>query len=109
VTIAVRGADLGENMSRYLTDRIAGVPGIEVRYHTEVRELAGSRWLERVEVEDRTTKTRETLPAAALVALVGPSRTPSGSPDPCCSTTAATSSPDPGSTGHAAPIAVDRA
>jgi len=71
VTIAVRGADLAENMSRYLTDRIAGLSGIEVRYHTEVRDLAGSRWLERVEVEDRSTQTRETLPAAALVVLVG--------------------------------------
>jgi thioredoxin reductase (NADPH) len=66
-----RGTDLAETMSRYLIDRIAGQPGIEVRYHTEVRSLAGSRWLERVEVEDLTTGTRETLPAAALVVLVG--------------------------------------
>ena len=71
VTVAVRGADLAESMSRYLIDRIAGRPDIEVRYHTEVRDLAGSRWLERVEVQDVTTKTRETLPAAALVVLVG--------------------------------------
>src|SRR5215813_3050135 len=71
ITIAVRGNDLAEAMSRYLIDRIAGRPDIEVRYHTEVRDLDGSRWLERVEVEDVTTKTRETLPAAALVVLVG--------------------------------------
>jgi thioredoxin reductase (NADPH) len=71
VTVAVRGADLAESMSRYLIDRITGLPDIEVRYQTEVRELAGSRWLERVEVEDVTTQTRETLPAAALVVLIG--------------------------------------
>jgi len=71
VTIAVRGTDLAETMSRYLIDRIAGQPDIEVRYHTEVRNLAGSRWLERVEVEDLTTRTREILPATALVVLVG--------------------------------------
>src|SRR5499427_5970643 len=46
VTIAVRGTDLAESMSRYLIDRITGQPDIEVRYHTEVRDLAGSRWLE---------------------------------------------------------------
>src|SRR5215467_12080951 len=71
VTIAVRGTDLAENMSRYLTDRITGRPDIEVRYHTVVRDLDGSQWLERVGVEDLTTKTREALPAAALVVLVG--------------------------------------
>jgi len=71
VTVAVRGTDLAESMSRYLIDRITGLPDIEVRYQTEVRELAGSRWLERVEVEDVTTQTRETLLAAALVVLIG--------------------------------------
>src|SRR5262249_57968729 len=69
VTIAVRGADLAENMSRYLTDRIAGLSGIEVRYDTEGRDLAGSRLLERVEVEDPSTPTRETFPATALLLL----------------------------------------
>jgi thioredoxin reductase (NADPH) len=71
VTVAVRGTDLAESMSRYLIDRITGLPDIEVRYQTEVRELAGSRWLERVEVEDVTTQTRATLLAAALVVLIG--------------------------------------
>jgi thioredoxin reductase (NADPH) len=71
VTVAVRGTDLAESMSRYLIDRITGLPDIEVRYHTEVRELAGSRWLERVGVEDVTTQARETLLAAALVVLIG--------------------------------------
>jgi thioredoxin reductase (NADPH) len=36
-----------------------------------VRDLDGSQWLERVEVEDLTSGTREALPAAALVVLVG--------------------------------------
>jgi len=71
VIMALRGADLAESMSRYLIGRIAGRPDIEVRYHTEVRELVGSRWLERVEVENVATGTRETVRAAALVILVG--------------------------------------
>jgi thioredoxin reductase (NADPH) len=71
VTIAVRGADLAESMSRYLIDRITGRPDIEVRDHTVVRDLHGSQWLERVGVENLTTRAHETLPAAALVVLVG--------------------------------------
>jgi thioredoxin reductase (NADPH) len=71
VTIVIRGSDLAENMSRYLIDRIAGRADIEVRYHSVVRALDGSQRLERIEVEDLTTATRETWPAAALVVLVG--------------------------------------
>jgi Pyridine nucleotide-disulphide oxidoreductase len=93
VTIAVRGTDLAESMSRYLIDRITGRPYIEVRDHTVVRDLHGSQWLERVGVENLTTRAHETLPAAALVVLVGAEPTPDGSPDPSCSTRAATSSP----------------
>ena len=71
VTIAVRGTGLAESMSQYLIGRITGRPDIAVRYRTEVRDLDGSRWLERVEVEDLTTKTRQALPAAALLVLAG--------------------------------------
>ena len=71
VTIVIRGTDLAESMSRYLVDRIAGRGDIEIRYHSVVRALDGSQRLERVEVEDLTTATRETWPAVALVVLVG--------------------------------------
>jgi thioredoxin reductase (NADPH) len=71
VTLIVRGADLADSMSRYLIDRIAGQADIEVRHHSVVRGLDGAQWLERIDVEDTTTKTRQTLPAAALLVLVG--------------------------------------
>jgi|SRR5215469_12738991 len=71
VTMIIRSTDLAESMSHYLIDRIAGRADIKVRYHSVVRELDGAERLERVEVEDTTTKTRETLPAAALIVLVG--------------------------------------
>ena len=71
VTLIIRGDDLADSMSRYLIDRIAGQADIETRYHSVVRGLDGAQWLERVDVEDTTTKTRETLPAAALIILVG--------------------------------------
>jgi thioredoxin reductase (NADPH) len=71
VTIAVRGADLAATMSHYLVKRITGRPDIDVRHRTVVRELSGTQRLERVEVEDITTRKREILPAAALFVLIG--------------------------------------
>jgi thioredoxin reductase (NADPH) len=71
VTMIVRGTDLAESMSHYLIERTTGRADVNVRYHTVVRELGGSQWLERVEVEDATTKAFETLPAAALIILAG--------------------------------------
>ena len=58
-------------MSHYLTERITDRPEIEVRYHSVVRELDGAEWLERIEVEDISGGRRETLPAAALIVLIG--------------------------------------
>jgi thioredoxin reductase (NADPH) len=71
VTIVIRGTDLAESMSHYLIDRIAGRADIEIRHHSVVRALHGSQRLERIEVEDLTTATRATWPAAALIVLVG--------------------------------------
>jgi thioredoxin reductase (NADPH) len=71
VTMIIRGAGLADSMSEYLIQRIAGHADIDVRYHAVVRALGGSQRLEQVEVEDTTTSTRKTLPAAALIILVG--------------------------------------
>jgi len=71
ITIVIRGADLAASMSHYLTDRIAGRSDIEVRYHSVVRGLDGAKWLERIDVEDTTTATCQTVPAAALIVLIG--------------------------------------
>ena len=55
----------------YLTERIADLAGVDVRYGTVVRDVDGAEHLERVHVEDVATGARETLPAAALFVLVG--------------------------------------
>ena len=41
IWLIVRGADLGTSMSRYLVDRISGLPNVEVLTHTEVTGLEG--------------------------------------------------------------------
>jgi thioredoxin reductase (NADPH) len=71
VTIVIRGDDLAASMSRYLIDRIARQPGIEVISRNAVRQLHGADRLQRVVVEDLATSTRRTLAASALFVLIG--------------------------------------
>src|SRR5262249_59702771 len=71
VTVVVRGEGLAASMSQYLIDRIAQHPAITIMSHCAVREVDGTRRLERVVVEDLTTSARQTLAAAALFVLIG--------------------------------------
>jgi thioredoxin reductase (NADPH) len=71
VTLVVREAALGHNMSRYLADRIERMPRVDVRLHTEVRELIGDDRLEAVVAEDTSAGRREQLPCGALFVFIG--------------------------------------
>jgi thioredoxin reductase (NADPH) len=71
LTLVVRERELGENMSRYLADRIVSTPTIEVLAHSEVRELVGEGSLEAVVVEDLETGERRRLDARALFVFIG--------------------------------------
>jgi thioredoxin reductase (NADPH) len=71
VTIVIRGDDLGASMSQYLIDRINRQPAITVMARTAVRELDGTRRLERIIVEDLTSSARRTIAGAALFVLIG--------------------------------------
>jgi thioredoxin reductase (NADPH) len=71
LTLVVRERDLGENMSRYLADRILATPAIEVITHSEVRELIADGALEAVIAEDLGTGERRRLPARTLFVFIG--------------------------------------
>jgi len=58
-------------MSRYLIEQVAGTTRIEVRCHTEVRELLGDDVLEGVVIEDNQTGERCQRRARALFVFVG--------------------------------------
>ena len=98
VALVVREHSLDEFMSRYLADRILRDPRIEVRLHTEVRELVGERGqLEAVVVQDGEDGSRATLPARELMVFIGA--------DPCTGWLAGTVALDSGAyirTGWAA-------
>jgi thioredoxin reductase (NADPH) len=73
VTMVVREADLSENMSRYLIDRVQQIANVEIMLGTEIRELLGDRVLEAVTVEDRQSGAQLTLKARALFVFIGAS------------------------------------
>ena len=73
VLLVVRNERLGQDMSRYLADRIAQTPRITVLSHSEIRELHGHKALTEVVVEDLKTAERHAEPAKALFVFIGSS------------------------------------
>jgi thioredoxin reductase (NADPH) len=71
VYLVVREPTLDRTMARYLRDRIAGEPAVEVLLDHEVRDVEGDDHLDRVAVEDNGSGDRRTLAVGALVVLVG--------------------------------------
>jgi thioredoxin reductase (NADPH) len=71
VYLVVRGHSLAEGMARYLRERIASDPTVEVLLGTEVRALEGDGRLRRVTVEKTATGHRRTLDVGEMVVLVG--------------------------------------
>jgi thioredoxin reductase (NADPH) len=71
VTVMIRGGDLGRTMSRYLIDQLDRNDRVEVRTHTEVRELLGDRSVEDIVVEDNRDGSLTNLEATALFVFIG--------------------------------------
>jgi thioredoxin reductase (NADPH) len=71
VFLIVRAESLAAGMARYLRDRIAHDPAIDVLLGHEVRAVRGGEHLEQVIVEETSTGERQTLPAGAMVVLIG--------------------------------------
>jgi thioredoxin reductase (NADPH) len=71
VTMVVRSPSLGERMSQYLVDQIAGFPNIEVLTSTEVVEVTGSDRVESITLRNTETLVTERRDASALFIFVG--------------------------------------
>ena len=72
VTMAVRGRDLGKAMSRYLVDRIAAHPNVDVRLNTEVVRVEGNEHGElAAAVLTERGGGEERVAARALFACIG--------------------------------------
>ena len=71
VFMLVRGEGLAASMSRYLIDRIAATPNIELRCHCELTRLHGPGPLSGVTWRDRRTGTEEEHPIRNVFLFVG--------------------------------------
>lgn len=71
VTILVRGDSLAARMSQYLIDEINGTPNIDVQPRTEVAHALGNGRLEALALTNNKTGATTTVPASALVVLIG--------------------------------------
>ncbi|SDJ23738.1 FAD-dependent oxidoreductase [Nonomuraea jiangxiensis] len=71
VRMLVRGGDLSESMSRYLIDAIGRTPGIEIMFHTEVRELLGDGSLRAVRAQNNQTRQSIEIETNAMFVFIG--------------------------------------
>jgi thioredoxin reductase (NADPH) len=71
VFLVVRADSLAAGMARYLRDRIAHDPAVDVLLGHEVRAVSGREHLEQVIVEGTRSGERQTLAARAMVVLIG--------------------------------------
>jgi thioredoxin reductase (NADPH) len=71
VTMLIRGGDIASGMSRYLVDRIADTPNIEVLVNTRVVSAHGDTRLEGVTIANSATGEQRELPAAAMFIFIG--------------------------------------
>jgi thioredoxin reductase (NADPH) len=71
VYLVIRGEAFKAGMARYLRERIAREPAVEVMVGHEVRALSGEGRLQRITVEQTRTGERHVLDASAMVVLIG--------------------------------------
>ena len=71
VTMLVRGSDLSAGMSRYLVDRIAETPNVEVLLNTVVAGARGDGRLETVTVQNAVSGDERDITATAMFIFVG--------------------------------------
>ena len=71
VLLCVRGKDITNKMSDYLSRRVQAQKNIEILYHTEVRRMSGGQRLEEVELENTKTKDRRVIKTPAVFSMIG--------------------------------------
>jgi thioredoxin reductase (NADPH) len=71
VFLVVRARTLAAGMARYLRERIANEPAVDVMLGQQVRAVSGDQRLGQVTVERSGNGERRTLEAGALVVLIG--------------------------------------
>jgi thioredoxin reductase (NADPH) len=71
VYLVARCEDLGDDMSRYLVDRIAHTPNIEAVIQHQVHEMLGDDELDGIVIEHKHTGVLRTIPISSLFVFIG--------------------------------------
>jgi thioredoxin reductase (NADPH) len=71
VLLVIRGADLSNSMSSYLSRRVEAKENIEILCHTEIRKMMGENRLETAELENLETHERRTVQTPAVFSMIG--------------------------------------
>jgi len=71
VLLVVRGDNLTQHMSDYLSRRVQAQKNISILYRTEIRQMFGKQKLEQVELESTATGERQTVQTAAIFSMIG--------------------------------------
>jgi len=71
VTLLVRGTGLQPGMSKYLVERIAATPNVDVRTSVEVAAVAGDAHLETAILRHAGTAETTEIPIAAMFVFIG--------------------------------------
>src|SRR5437763_3916377 len=71
VLLVVRGNNIANKMSDYLSRRVQAQKNIDVLYRTEIRRMSGDQKLEEVELENTKTGERKVIKTPAVFSMVG--------------------------------------
>jgi thioredoxin reductase (NADPH) len=71
VLLVVRGNDITNKMSDYLSRRVQAQKNIDILYQTEIRRMSGDQKLEEVEVENTKTGERRVIKTPAVFSMIG--------------------------------------
>src|SRR5881227_339768 len=71
VLLLVRGNNIANKMSDYLSRRVQARDNIEILCNTEIRKMAGGKKLEQIELENTKTGERRAVRTPAVFSMIG--------------------------------------
>src|SRR5437868_6408927 len=71
VLLVIRGDDITQKMSDYLSRRVQAQKNVDILYNTEIRRMSGNQKLEEVEAENTETGERQTIKTPAVFSMIG--------------------------------------
>jgi thioredoxin reductase (NADPH) len=71
VLLVVRGNNIANKMSDYLSRRVEARENIEILYNTEIRKMSGGKKLEEIELENTKTDVHQVVRTPAVFSMVG--------------------------------------